>query len=48
MSRASAPAGSTPNTFLEAACKGGIPEEVLIPQSKANALTTALVNRQGK
>ena len=48
MSQANAPAASKPNTFLELACKGGIPEEVLIPQSKANALTTASVNRQGK
>ena len=48
MRQANAPAASKPNTFLEAACKGGIPEEVLTPQSKANALSTAPVNRQGK
>ena len=48
MSQADALVASKPNSFLEAACKGGIPEEMPIPQPKASAVTTASVNRQGR
>ena len=48
VSQANAPAASKPNTFLEAACKGGIPEEVPLPQPKASAVTTASATRQGR
>ena len=47
-SQANAPAASKPNSFLEAACKGGIPKEVPTPQPKAKAVTTASVTRQGR
>ena len=45
MSQADAPAASKPNSFLEAACKGGTAEEVPIP---ASAVTTASVSTQGR
>ena len=37
----------TPNTFLEAACKGGIPEDVSMTHPKAIADSRAAVRRQG-
>ena len=48
MSQVDAPTASKPTSFLEAACKGGIPEEVPISQSKAGAVTPASATRQGR
>ena len=48
MGQAAAPAATKPSTFLEAACRGVIAEEVPVSPAKARTVTTAVLSRSAR
>ena len=48
MGQAAAPAATKPTTFLEAACRGIIAEEVPLSPAKARTVTTAVLSRSAR